>query len=322
LQIAEVLPMTPEIRWTGTALAREPDFRLGPLEVRPSRREMICGEDRVLVEPQVMRLLIVLVRHRGDVVSREELIDGCWDGRVVGDDAINACIAKARRAGEATGAYRIETIPRVGYRLHADAVLAAPPAPQGDEVLLAVLPFENLSDDPQLSYFSDGVSEEILQTLAQRTDLKLIGRSSSFQLRGRDKSIANVMRQLNATHVLDGAVRRSGDRTRISAQLIDCATQTAAWADRFEAEQSDIFALQDQVATAVAQAMRCALAPAVRSGAVDPVAYDLYLRGNTPPSEMSTAYRAEIALLEEAVDRAPTFADAWASLGFLRAHHS
>ena len=200
--------MTSDFPPTGVDLAREPDFRLGGLEVRPSRREMIAGEDRAIVEPRVMRLLVALVRRCGEVVSREELIDDCWDGRIVGDDALNACVAKARRAGEATGAYAIETIPRVGYRLLAEGAAPPPAEPARDEVLLAVLPFENLSDDPQLSYFSDGVSEEILHTLAQRAGLKVIGRSSSFQFRGADKAIANVARQLNVTHVLDGAVRR------------------------------------------------------------------------------------------------------------------
>ncbi len=322
MRIADQLPSEPAGAPPGVDLAREPDFRLGELQVRPSRREIVTPGKRALLEPRVMRLLVALVRHRGEVMSRDELIARCWDGRIVGDDAINACVAKLRRTGEATGAYVIETIPRVGYRLMGTAAAGAAAASRADEVLLAVLPFENLSDDPQLSYFSDGVSEEILHTLAQRAGLKVIGRSSSFQFRGADKAIANVTRQLNVTHVLDGAVRRSGQRTRISAQLIDCATQTAVWADRFERDQSDIFALQDLVAAAVAEAMRCALAPAVRSGAVDPIAYDLYLRGNVPPSEMATAYRAQIALLEEAVERAPSFADAWASLGYLRANRA
>ncbi|WP_372781774.1 winged helix-turn-helix domain-containing protein [Phenylobacterium sp.] len=309
--------MNADIPPAAVDLSREPDFRLGDVEARPSRRELVTTSERTFLEPRVMQVLVALVRQGGEVLSRDALISSCWDGRVVGDDAINACVAKVRRVGEATGAYAIETIPRVGYRLMASGRAAA--APACDEVLLAVLPFENLSDDLQLSYFSDGVSEEILQTLAQRAGLKVIGRSSSFQFRGADKAIPNVAARLKATHVLDGAVRRSGQVTRISAQLIECATQTTVWADRFERELSDIFALQDEVAAAVAHAMRCALSPAVRSGAVDPIAYDLYLRGNTPPRDMDTAFRVQVAQLDEAVQRAPEFADAWASLGYARA---
>jgi TolB-like protein len=324
LRIADALPPNPADAPSPVGLAREPDFQLGGLRVRPSRREIATARgERTFVEPKVMRVLVALVAGRGEVVSRDELIATCWDGRIVGDDAINACVAKARRVGASTGAYDIETVPRVGYRLTvAETTPTVAVASPVEEVLLAVLPFDNLSDDPQLSYFSDGVSEEILHTLAQRTGLRVIGRSSSFQFRGGDKAIANVTRQLGVTHVLDGAVRRSGGRTRISAQLIDCATQTAMWADRFERDQPEIFALQDQVAAAVAHAMRSALAPAVRSGTVDPVAYDLYLRGNVPPDDMGDGYRTQIDQLEVAVERAPRFADAWGSLGYLRANRA
>ena len=315
--IADRWPMNADIP-SAVDLSREPDFRLGELEARPSRRELVTTNERTFLEPRVMQVLVALARRRGEVLSRDALISSCWEGRIVGDDAINACVAKVRRVGETTGAYAIETIPRVGYRLMASSAPVVE-APVSDEVLLAVLPFENLSDDPRLSYFSDGVSEEILQTLAQRAGLKVIGRSSSFQFRGADKAIPNVAARLNATHVLDGAVRRSGQRMRISAQLIECATQTTVWADRFERELSDIFALQDEVAAAVAHAMRCALSPAVRSGAVDPIAYDLYLRGNRPLGVMGTGYHAQLAQLEEAVQRAPDFAEAWASLGHVRA---
>jgi adenylate cyclase len=303
-------------------LAREADFQVARLAVRPSRRELVAGGERSIIEPRVMQVLVALARSRGEVVSRDDLIATCWDGRIVGDDAINACVAKVRRVGEASGAYEIETVPRVGYRLLTigaapDALSAAPT--RGAEVVLAVLPFENLSGDPDLGYFSDGVSEEILNALAQRTDLKVIGRSSSFQFRGADKAIPNVARQLGVTHVLDGAVRRSGERTRISAQLIDCASQATVWSDRIERELADIFALQDQVAVAVTQAMRCAFTATDARAAVDPVAYDLYLRGSAQPTESIKAQvQPKVRLLEEATSLAPTFADAWARLGFAR----
>jgi TolB-like protein len=301
-------------------LARAADFRLGELAIHPARREVGDGAARKLLEPRVMQVLVALARRAGDVVSRDDLIASCWNGRIVGEDAISACVAKVRRLGESSGAYAIETIPRVGYRLEPRGEPAARvAASSGEDVVLAVLPFENLSGDPELSYFSDGVSEEILNALAQRADLKVIGRSSSFQLRGPDKAIPNVARVLGASHALDGAVRRGGVRTRISAQLIDCATQATLWADRFEGELTDIFALQDEVAGAVSRAMQCALAPAVRSGAVDVTAYDLYLKARAPPPDLTDAYARQIELLEQAVERAPAFADAWGYLGYVRA---
>ena len=186
--------------------------------------------------------------------------------------------------------------------------------------MLAVLPFENLSDDPELQYFSDGVSEEILNTLSQRAGIKVIGRASSFQFRGADKSIPHVARELGVTHVLDGAVRRGGARTRVSAQLIDCATQTALWASQFERELSDIFALQDEIAAEVARAMRCAFDPAVRTGGLDPAVYDLYLQASLRPAKMRADTLAVQAAQFEGVTRsAPLFADAWGALGYIRA---
>src|SRR5690349_14207984 len=97
-------------------LGREADFQLGGLTVRPSRRALAAGAERSILEPRVMQALVALARSRGEVVSRDALIAMCWNGRIVGDDAINACVTKVRRAGEASGAYEIETIPRVGYR--------------------------------------------------------------------------------------------------------------------------------------------------------------------------------------------------------------
>jgi len=315
--------MSAEDRPSAIDLGREADFRLGGLAVRPSRRELVAGAERSIIEPRVMQVLVALSRSLGEVVSRDALIASCWDGRIVGDDAINACVAKVRRAGEASGAYEIETIPRVGYRLTAadgpaDAVAIAVGSP--GEVLLAVLPFENLSGDPELGYFSDGLSEEILQTLAQRGGLRVIGRSSSFQFRGADKTVARVVAELGATHILDGSVRRSSQRLRVAAQLIECASQTTIWTDRFDNDLSDIFALEDRIAAAVAEAMRGVLAPAVRTGAVDPVAYDLYLQAATRPERLGMEdLRQRRAQFEEAIRRAPAFADAWGGLGFIRA---
>jgi len=156
-------------------LAREADFRLGGLLVRPSRREAGEGEARRVLEPRVMQAIVALARQPDEVVSRDELIESCWGGRIVGDDAINNCLAKVRRLGEASGAFEIETVPRVGYRLTpagADAAstpeppprpAAAAPAASDDNMLLAVLPFENLSPDPELSFFSEGVAHIGLQ---------------------------------------------------------------------------------------------------------------------------------------------------------------
>lgn len=192
------------------------------------------------------------------------------------------------------------------------------------EPLLAVLAFDNLSGDAEMAYFSDGVSEEILQTVARGAELKVIGRGSSFQFRGADKAAAHVAKTLKATHVLDGSVRRSGAKVRISANLIECAGETTLWSDRFDRELSDVFVLQDEIAGAVAAALKVAFAPAVRAETVDPAAYTLYLqareirnRGLLSPATMTKV----IALLDEATRRAPNFARAWEFLAAMKVEH-
>ena len=182
---------------------------------------------------------------------------------------------------------------------------------------LAVLPFDNLSGDPEMTYFSDGVSEEILQTVSRTSDLTVIARSSSFQFRGATKSTRQIASALNATHLLDGSVRRSGQRVRITAQLVDCATETTLWTDRLDRELSDVFALQDEIAAAVAEALKVAFAPSASVERIDPTAYDLYLRARTLSVDQDAT--AAIELLEQAVAHAPKFAAAWAALCVARA---
>jgi TolB-like protein/Tfp pilus assembly protein PilF len=176
-----------------------------------------------------------------------------------------------------------------------------------------VLAFDNLSGDAEMAYFSDGISEEILQTVARGAELKVIGRGSSFQFRGRDKAAAHVGAALKATHVLDGSVRRSGTKVRIAANLIECEREITLWSDRFDRELSDVFALQDEIATAVAAALRVAFAPTASAETIDPEAYNLYLRAKelwNHDFEPET-HRSTIGLLEQATGLAPRFARAW-----------
>jgi TolB-like protein/DNA-binding winged helix-turn-helix (wHTH) protein len=263
---AEALDYPPDWR-RPVDLAREAAFRLACVDVRPATREVVGRRgQREVLEPRVMQVLVALARRRGEVVSRDELIHACWRGRVVGDDAVNRCVAALRRVGQAFGGLAIETIARVGYRLD---VIAAPrpdpasgaPALAGVRArpLLAVLPFEALSDEAGMGHLCDGISDEILQAVAQRTALQVVARAASFQFRGAGKVVRQMADELSATHVLDGSVRRSGLRVRVSAYLIECDGQTTLWSQRFDRELHDVFALQDAVAEAVAAGLRKAL---------------------------------------------------------------
>ena len=183
------------------------------------------------------------------------------------------------------------------------------------EIVLAVLPFDNLSSDPETQYFSDGISEEIIQRLSRGADLKLIGRTSSFQF--RDERKAEAAEALNCSHVLDGSIRRAEARVRISAHLVEAASATTLWSDRYDRSLEDIFAVQDDISEKIAGVLHHAFS-SFSSEQVEPDVYDLYLRASLSsyaPEEL----RTKIGLLEVATQRAPNFAEAWARLAYSRA---
>lgn len=309
---ADPLPMNAD--FGPIDLARAAPFSLGAIEVRPATREISAAGAAEVLQPRIMQVLVALGARAGEVVSRDELIRLCWDGQVVGDDAINRCIAKLRQLGEAHAAFEIVTIARVGYRLDARQVaVGVPVAMPGATPVLAVLPFENLSSDPEMQFFSDGVSEEILSALARIAGLRVIGSTSSFSLRGARKSEA--AKALGATHVLDGSVQRSGKRVRVSTEFTDAESGQVLWRERYDRQLQDVFALQDEIALATASALSARFAPAAPKPPLDPQATDLYLRAlsmrkahDPGPQERAIAY------LEAALAIEPDFARARGAL--------
>jgi adenylate cyclase len=187
------------------------------------------------------------------------------------------------------------------------------------EPVLAVLPFDNESDEPEMDYFSDGVADEIILTLMRQSNLKVIGRTSAFQFRGdRKMEAANA---LKATHVLDGAVRCHGERLRVGAQMIDAGSGVVLWSERYDGAKTDAFTLEDDIAAKVAAALRHSLAQSERAAhPIDPAAYELYLRARQIWLMLSDVEEehAEI-LLERCVTLAPDFAPGWAALASVRA---
>lgn len=306
-------------------LADTSSLTLGELHIEPSLRRVGHADGREeIVEPRVMQVLVALIRAEGRILSRDELLVRCWHGVVVGDDAINRVIGRLRRLadGIGDGAFKLETITKVGFRLVQNSrdvdtrILPTASAGPATVPLLAVLAFDNLCEDPDMAWFSDGVSEEIQQTIARGTGLRVIGRASSFQFRGPEKAAGRVAAALNATHVLDGSVRRSGSKVRISAELTECAGQTSIWSDRFDRELVDIFALQDNIAGAVASALKAAFAPSISTRRIAPEVYDLYLKAR---ASFSGDGAVEIDLLDRVTELAPSFAPAWALLAYIRA---
>jgi TolB-like protein len=195
------------------------------------------------------------------------------------------------------------------------AAIAAPR--RSREPILAVLPLDNMSDDREMQFFSDGVSEEIIQRLSRGAGMKVIGRTSSFQFRGADKAARKVRTELGCTHILDGSIRRAGDRVRISAHLADADSQTTLWSERYDRTLDDLFAVQDEIAERIADALAGTFT-SFSTKAVDPSAYDLYLRAS-PRSYAPDELRTNVGLLEVATQRAPHFSEAWGRLAYLRA---
>ncbi len=208
-----------------------------------------------------------------------------------------------------------ETIEAFALGSAASAVAATPRA--SAEPLLAVLPFDNLSDDREMQFFSDGVSEEIIQRLSRGAQMKVIGRTSSFQFRGADKTARNVAKELRCSHILDGSIRRAGGRVRIAAHLVEAASQTTLWSDRYDRSLEDIFAVQDEISEHIAAALDRTFT-SFSTRAIDPAVYDLYLRAS-PRSYAPDELRTNVGLLEVVTQRAPHFAEAWGRLAYLRA---
>jgi TolB-like protein len=194
-------------------------------------------------------------------------------------------------------------------------------APSRSESLsICVLPFANMSGDPEQEYFSDGISEDIITDLSKVSALLVIARNSAFAFKGKQVDIKQVARQLDVTHVLEGSVRKSGNRVRITAQLIDGTTNAHLWAERWDRNLDDIFALQDEISQAIVKAMRLKLLPEERTaiderGTNDVRAYDLYLRGLGQMRNLSPqSFQRAVAHFREAVDLDPNYYDGWRGL--------
>ncbi|VTU39036.1 hypothetical protein H6CHR_05372 [Variovorax sp. PBL-H6] len=222
------------------------------------------------------------------------------------DDPVEVCEVAAPGPDALTPPETAEKAQRV-----AQATKSSPSAGP----LLAVLAFDNMSNDPEMQFFSDGVSEEIIQRVSRGSQLKVIGRTSSFQFRGDRK--AEAANALHCTHVLDGSIRRAAARVRISAHLMEAASQTTLWSERFDRGLEDIFAVQDEISENIARALDQAFA-SPPAPTLEPAVYDLYLRSR-PKGYAPDELRTHVGVLELVTARAPQFAAAWGRLAYLRA---
>jgi adenylate cyclase len=307
-------------------LAGEPPFNIGALEVNPRLRR-IAGEDgrEELVEPRVMQVLVALAKAGGDIVTRDELLAACWNGVIVGEDAIERVVGRLRRLGQSLGEFRIETVSKVGYRLRSSADAPVGKAANADveRPRVCVLPFLNMSDDPQQEYFSDGITEDVITDLSKVSALFVVARTTAFALRGAAEDLQQLARRLNVGYVLEGSVRKADGRLRITAQLIDGASGGHLWAERYDRELADIFAVQDEISKAIVRALELKLAPAEKKAieqreTSDAEAYDLCLMarryygyGRVPEERELDAI---VRLCRRATEIDPGYVGAWTLL--------
>ncbi len=256
------------------------------------RRGCLLGPSgaEVALAPKPFDLLCFLADRAGRTLTKNELLEAVWPGLHVTDDSLFQAVRDVRRAiGDEVGRV-LRTIPRRGYLLDATVTSsegapaeAAVLVPPEDRPSLVVLPFANISGDTAQDYFADGMSEEITAALVHIRTFFVIARNSAFTYKGRAVDVRQVGRELGVRYVVEGSVRKAGQRVRITAQLVEAETGRHLWAERFDAALGDVFDLQDRVAEAIAGAIEPNLQAAeVRRSVAKPTsslaAYDLYLR--------------------------------------------
>jgi TolB-like protein/Flp pilus assembly protein TadD len=247
-------------------------------EIDVERREFRRAGVPVHVEPQVFDLLAYLAQNGDRVVSKDEIFSSIWEGRIVSDSTLTSRINAARKAVGDSGKEQklIRTVPRKGLRFVGDVktladgaksaddlnsspdqarepTRAAPPLP--DRPAIAVLPFSNMSGYPEQEYFSDGISEDIITGLSKLRWFFVIARNSSFTYKGKAVHLRQIAEELGVGYVLEGSVRKSGDRVRITAQLNDVSTGSHIWAERYDRDLADVFAVQDEITESIVAAI-------------------------------------------------------------------
>jgi TolB-like protein len=311
----------------------------------PGRRELTHGSEAIAVGPQVFDLLAYLLQNRTRVVSKDDLIDSVWDGRIVSESTLTSHINAVRKAIGDNGEEQrlVRTIARKGYRFVGEvreldgskepdptrdstaqsaaqsaAHPATPALPLPDRPSVAVLPFVNLSGDPNQDYFVDGVVEDIIAAMCRMSDIFVIARNSSFTYKNRAVDVKQVGRELGVRYVVEGSLRKAADRVRITGQLVDATTGANIWSERFESKVDNIFDLQDQITTGVVGALephleRAEIERARHKPTESLDAYDYYLHGMWKFQQVSRiAIDEALPLFYEAIQRDPEFASAYA----------
>ena len=295
-------------------------YEFGPFRLDTGAEILFSGAQPIVLGQRAVALLRLLLEQAETPVSKDALFEAAWPGLAVEDSNLTVQIAALRRAFDEAGgsANWIETMPRRGYRYVGPAVATrgSPTSPSGlpDKPSVAVLPFTNLSGDPEQEYFADGMVEDIIAGLSRIKWLFVIARHSSFTYKGTAVDVKRVGRDLGVRYLLQGSVRKDGRRVRISAQMIEAETAGCLWSERFERSLEDVFALQDEIAlnvvSAIEPSLRRAEVARVKRKRPDSLdAYDLVLQSQPDvDSGMPAQVTKALVLLERALALDPTYA--------------
>ena len=318
-----------------------PNFGFGRFELRPASRQLLVDGQPVVLGARAFDVLNALIERRERLVAKDELIDLVWPGLVVEENNLQVQISALRKI---LGSDAIATVPGRGYQFTLQVEPAdsqqASPAPakaaastQAEIPSIAVLPFINISDDAANEYFADGLSEQLISVLSKIRGLRVAAHSSAFTFKGKAATVAAIGEALHVATVLEGSVRKSGNRIRIAVQLVHVATDRHLWSETYDRTLEDIFAVQDDIAQSVlmelrttllgeaadakaGQAVSAQVAAAVKGRGTDPEAYRLFLQARHFFDRHTREDWAKgIGYLKEALAREPAFALAWAALG-------
>ena len=291
-------------------------FRLGQWTIEPMRGAVSGpdGENRHL-EPKVMDILLVLAEHANELVTRNTLFEAVWQGQPVSDERLTHVIAELRSALDDDRGHPkfIETVPKRGYRLIGEVrpLADSKPAPVTS---IAVLPLKNMTADPEQEYFADGMTEALITELSKIAALRVISRQSVMQFKGTKLSLPEIARKLNVDAVVEGSALLIGERVRITAQLIEAATDLHLWGDSYDRDLSDVLAIHSEVARSIAHEIHIAVTPEEAARLADvrevnPEAHRLYLLGQYHlykwgPADLKKAIR----YFQQAIELDPHYA--------------
>jgi adenylate cyclase len=304
-------------------------FRFGDFSLDSGERQLLRDGVEVILRPKTFETLLCLLERHDHLITKNELLDRVWPDTFVSESVLDHCISEIRKALEddTRNPRYLKTIPRVGYKFMNAAEEVIPTGPETRPTTkappagsIAVLPFTNISTDPDNEFFCDGLSEELINGLTKVSALRVVAHSSSFAFKGQNLDAREIGRQLNVAAILEGSVRRAGNRLRISTQLIDTAEGYHLWSEQYDRPVEDVFAIQDEISAVVLDTLKVEwLSQKGKDSARRPTgnmeAYDLYLRGRSFWHRRYEGFiQKAMESFEQAIRKDPHFALAYTGL--------